>query len=799
MMRPSAGDESGIETAGIAPALAGTGRIAEPLRVLPGADAAPDRLQWCRDGVPIPGAEGVEYVPGTDDDRAEIACRVTRGEASTETAPLRITRRPPQVVAPPWDEILDPWGGEEILPLAQSFSGEGLRFGVMGARARIDPETGLLAIPTDLPLAGEPVRVIAQNSGGSAALEFLVTVEAEAPAAGTRRIFVDFETGTDSQPGTAEAAPRRTVPARPDPGTTIYLRRGTTYRQPIVLEGAGRPGAPVVLDGQSWGAPEAPKARLDLSAPVGGWRPGPVLGGAPTWEMPVPAEMQENAEVFRFLMLFQGERKIHWAQDPAPRNPDYRSEAFSEFHAFQSLRENGDTLFLRAPAVFGTLATSPVGYYVRVWIEGNQLSTRRIRAYDPDLGEIAIDRATRGGNPSMKVPRFAIIGHPDAITEPGLMAYDAARQVVTVRLHDDQPPDAADIRHAAGGTGIRITAPHIEVRGIEVRRCMNMGHRSGGIVALMGSGHGDAAGVVIADNDVRDCAVRGAGILYSHGSAQHRLVDVRVERNTAFNLPAPGCRGVFGTRLRGGLVRLNHAGGNQSTSISLYSSIGTRVYGNTAGKSAGVHGNGFSFYEGCRELVVMFNTVFLPEGGGLALTAQSAASCVFACNTLMTRDGSTVAHHPPAARYPEEGGHLWANNIIQTMGDNRAFQINARQPREGRGVAPTTGTVLVNNIAQGIVSDLTTGLARRTHNVVTALRGNQLSVRELMAIGDVYVPDRNKLFIDWRQGDFRPTAEGWRTYLSRGEPIRIRGVVLDWIGRYRADGSDAWDWRNEPL
>ena len=799
MMRPSAGEGTGIETAGIAPALSGTGRIAEPLRVLPGAGAAPDRLQWCRDGMPIPGAEGVEYIPGADDDRAEITCRVTRGAASAATAPLRITRTPPQVVAPPWDEILDPWGGEEILPLAQSFSGEGLRFAVMGARARIDPVTGLLAIPTDLPLAGETVRVIAQNSGGSAVLEFLVTVEAEAPPAGNRRLFVDYEQGSDSQPGTSEAAPLRTVPARPDPGTTIYLRRGTTYRQPILLEDGGRPGAPVVLDGHSWGAPEAHKARLDLSEPVDGWRPGPMLHGAPTWEMSVPPEMQENGDVFSYLMLFQGERRLQWAQDPAPRDPDYRSEAFTEFHAFQSLREEGDTLFLRAPAAFGALATSPVGYHVHVWIEGNNLSIRRIRAYDPDRGEIAIDRATRGGNPSMKVPRFAIIGHPDAVTEPGLMAYDAARQVVTVRPYDDHPPEATDIRRAAGGTGIRVTAPHVEVRGMEVRRCMNAEHRSGGVVVLISKAHGDAAGVVITDNDILDCAVRGAGILYSHVSAQHWLLDVRVERNTAFNLPAPGCRGVFGTRLRGGMVRLNQAGGNRSTSISLYTSIGTRVYGNTAGKSAGVHGNGFSFSEGCRDLVVMFNTVFLPEGGGLALTAQSAASCIFACNTLMTRDGTTAVHHPPAARYPEEGHHLWANNIIQTMGDNRAFQINARTPREGRGVAPTIGTVLVNNIAQGIIPDATTGLARRTRNVVTALRKSQLSARELMAIGDVYVPDRNKLFVDWRRGDFRPTAEGWQTYLSRGEPVRIRGVVLDWIGRYRADGSDAWDWRNEPL
>jgi hypothetical protein len=746
----------------------------------------------------------MEYVPGAADDRAEITCRVALGTRILKTPPLRITRDPPRVAAALWDEVFDPWGGEEVLPMAQFFSGEDLRFGAIGARARIDSETGALAIPTDLPLSGEPVRVTAQNSGGSAALEFLVTVEAEGPAAAlaARTVFVDYARGSDANPGTTEAAPRKTVPMRPDPGTVIYLRRGTTYREPISLNAGGGRGAPIVLDGQSWGSPEAGKARIDLSTPVAGWRPGPVLGGARTWEFPVPPEVREGGGVFAYLMMFQDDRQIHWAQLPAPRNPDYRSEAFTEFHVFEALREEGDTIFLRAPAVFRSLATSPVGYHVRVWVEGNSLNTRRVRAYDSARGEIAIGRAARGGNPSMRVPRFAVFSHPDALTAPGLMFYDSARQVVVVRPHGDQSPEEADIRHAAGGSGIRFTGPHTEIRGFEVRGCMNREPRSGGIVGLMGQSRGDAAGVVIADNDVRDCTLRGAGILLSHVSAQHRVVDARIERNTAFNLPAPGCRGIFGTRFRGGLVRLNRAGRNQSTSISLYTSTGTRVYGNVAEKSAGVHGNGFSFYEGCRELVVMFNTVFLPEGGGMAMTVQSAGRCTFACNTLMTRDQNTVAHYGPTVRFAEEGRHLWVNNIVQTTGDNRAFQIQTRSPAQDRGVAPIVGTVLVNNICHGIVPSATAGtgsFARRTRNIATARRQNQLSPSQMAAIGEAFVPDRDALFVDWRSGDFRPMPGGWREYLSRGEPVRIRGVVLDWIGRYRADGTEAWDWRSEPL
>jgi hypothetical protein len=786
------------------PRLTGTGRVEAPLRVDFGGAVPSGRLQWCRDGVPIPEAEGAEYTPHSIDDRAEIVCRITQGGRICETPPLRITRDPPEVAVAISDEIFDLWGGEEVLPVGQAFSGEDLHFAVMGARARVDPLTGELAIPTDLPLSGEPVRVTAQNSGGSATLEFLVTVEAEGFAAPStvRTIFVDYERGSDANPGTSESTPRKTVPSRPAPGTVIYLRRGSVYRDSINLIAGGLSGAPVVLDGQSWGSPEAHKARIDLSVPLIGWSPGPVLNGAHTWQAPVPEELRGEGSLFGYVLLFQGDRQLYWAQDPAPQDPDYPSQVYTEFHTFEGLREADGNIYIRAPSVFRTLSVPPVGFHVRVWVEGNAVAVREVLTYDHLTGEIGIPRGRGRSNPSMRIPCFALYNHPDALTSPGRFYHDSRSDRIIVRPYDDLPPEIAGIRHAAGGSGIRFSAPHTEIRGFEVIGCMDRRPRSGCIYGLMSQTHANAQGVVIADNDVRHSCLGGSGIVLTHAATGGRVVDARVERNTAFNLPTGGCRGLWASRLQGGLLRANRAGRCGSTSISLYNSAGTRVYGNTAERPSGIHGNGFSFYEGCRDLVVMFNTVFLPLASGMAMTAQSSGRCVFACNTLVMLDQNAAAHYGPRSRYPEEGGHIWANNIVQTSTDNRAFQMQTRPPPARDGVAPIVGTVLVNNICHGINPTAVAGpgsFAKRTRNVLTVRRQSQLTPAQMAMIGELLITDRDYLFVDWTSGDFRPTAQAWREHLVRGEPVTIRGVVLDWIGRYRVDGSEAWNWRLEPL
>lgn len=172
-----------------APLLAGAGEISRPVAVVPGlwSGGVQDiSLQWQRDGAAIPGATGMTYLPGPEDDRTHLTCRIgatnAAGLRQAETAALFVTHAAPQVQGELFDEVFDEATGKQAVASAPVFVGKGLRFTVAGAGAEIEPVTGLVRIPTDRPISGARVVVTASNSGGVAKRDFLVTVEATAPA-----------------------------------------------------------------------------------------------------------------------------------------------------------------------------------------------------------------------------------------------------------------------------------------------------------------------------------------------------------------------------------------------------------------------------------------------------------------------------------------------------------------------------------------------------------------------------------------------------------------------------------------
>jgi hypothetical protein len=168
------------------PRLSGTGRIGEAVELDPGVwdgTPAPEiAVEWRRDGAGIAGAAGLAYVPGPEDDLADLTACVTArnaaGSAQAETGPLAIIRPAPAVAAGLADLALIQGAGEVRVEAAAAFVGAGLVYAVTGAGARVDAATGSVAIPTDALLEAAEVTVSATNSGGSAAVAFRVSVAA---------------------------------------------------------------------------------------------------------------------------------------------------------------------------------------------------------------------------------------------------------------------------------------------------------------------------------------------------------------------------------------------------------------------------------------------------------------------------------------------------------------------------------------------------------------------------------------------------------------------------------------------
>ncbi|WP_424930080.1 VPS10 domain-containing protein [Amaricoccus tamworthensis] len=166
------------------PVLSGTGVIGQALTVSgdvwSGAPAPEVSIRWFRDGVEISGVGGREYTPVSDDDGrailAEVTARNAGGEAVVRTSSVTAVHAAPEVTGELADISATRLSGPVLVDAAAVFSGEDLSWSVKGAGASIDAETGTVSVPTGSVVDGLAVRVTAENSGGAATAEFLVTV-----------------------------------------------------------------------------------------------------------------------------------------------------------------------------------------------------------------------------------------------------------------------------------------------------------------------------------------------------------------------------------------------------------------------------------------------------------------------------------------------------------------------------------------------------------------------------------------------------------------------------------------------
>ena len=673
--------------------LSGTGRIGERLRVDPGyADGAagsPLAFQWRRGGIDISGASGSEYVPGPRDDLALVNCRVTAagpaGSVTVATAAIRITRAPPETSGVLREEAFGDGGDDWTVATAGTFRGEDLLFSVAdAAAARIDPRRGTLSLRTDRARTGDVVTVRAENSGGSAENAFMITVEAAgepARAAPSSGIFVDPGTGRDDARGTPED-PLRTVPAALAPGARVFLRRGSVYREPLVVASAGKAGAPVMIDFEAWGQASAPSALIDLSEPLTGLAAATPIGGASVLTADFPASVP-RARWPETLMIQQDGSLMGLAQLPAPADPARSSDLdeWFDYDIYENTgsRETGWREWITAPRAFAEISGPKEGLLLRVWGWGNRTDIYEVADHDPATGRAEIvpylhERALVPKADTRPARRkLAIINHPDCLKAEGQYLVDVAGSKLTLRPFGGGEGRFA-VAAGGGASGIEIRAPHVELAGARVRMVASAGALSGGILARSAAGE-SLEGLRFLRCRVDDCMVAGAG-MYLHGAGV-AISNPLVEDCHVRNMLGESCRGIFLNGVERGMVRSCSADVTSSTGISGYTCRGTRFYGNVSGRPAGVHGNGFSFYEGCQDLLIAFNTVFQPRFGGMAMTMQSSGANAVIFNDFLTGEGNTVALYGPKDRYPERGGHVFANNNVLCVEEGKAFRIVA--------------------------------------------------------------------------------------------------------------------------
>ena len=168
-----------------APGLSGTPNVGQTLTAVPGIWNGAEMVvgQWRRDGADIPGETGSVYLLAAEDDLAQISYHETAtnaaGAAVAASPPVLALYEAPVVTGGSPDEIFDQHTGPQLIDASIEFTGGGLTFSATGTGVVIDPATGVLSVDTADPINGETVTVVAENSGGSAQKQFVLTVEGE--------------------------------------------------------------------------------------------------------------------------------------------------------------------------------------------------------------------------------------------------------------------------------------------------------------------------------------------------------------------------------------------------------------------------------------------------------------------------------------------------------------------------------------------------------------------------------------------------------------------------------------------
>lgn len=225
------------------PVLVGQATIGQAITLdagLWGGRPAPElTLQWLCDGAEVAGETAKEYIPKPVDDLKTIACRVTAtnmvGSAEAVTNTLSVTYAPPVVAGELLEEIFDQHTGTQFIETAAGFTGENLSFSVEGAKAEIDPETGVVSLSTETAFDGEIVTVSATNSGGTVSSAFQVTVEPV--EAGKPLPLQDDEWGLAASSWTpANQAATFQPRVRIDPTLSVYAAQWTTSGYAPALE-----------------------------------------------------------------------------------------------------------------------------------------------------------------------------------------------------------------------------------------------------------------------------------------------------------------------------------------------------------------------------------------------------------------------------------------------------------------------------------------------------------------------------------------------------------------------------------
>lgn len=254
--------------------------------------------------------------------------------------------------------------------------------------------------------------------------------------------YVDFDRGSDSNPGNTRASAWKHAPGDPNatlvpagkvllPGDTVQFKGGVTYRGSVRMNFSGSAAGNISYEGSSWGNKPAILSGADPAEVV--WTKctsAAQVNGNPNYSRIYYAKLPEKQDVFS--TIHQGDIMFYLSQYPKQPDPfAYNNKDYFISRALPDPRYEVTLSSIRDDDYF----TQPDGYwenaYVTLWVYANVCVTRKVTSYNSATHTITFEPIT-GNTLYPDVLKYAMLNNAAFIDSAGKYFYNAATNTLYV-------------------------------------------------------------------------------------------------------------------------------------------------------------------------------------------------------------------------------------------------------------------------------------------------------------------------------------------------------------------------------
>ena len=558
--------------------------------------------------------------------------------------------------------------------------------------------------------------------------------------------YVDFDGGSDYQPGTSPATAFKHSPGdgqaagtaaatNLQPGDTVIFKGGVYYRSSIDVNQSGASGNPITYDGNTAGTFGTGRAIVDGSELLTGWTQcasAAEAGGNPNWANIYYAYAPAGSSAFS-SNIFQDEQMLWLSQDPNPADPFYQDKTTT----YNAVPVGSATRTSLIDASYFTQPDSTYwdGSYIAIWAQPNYTYFQKVTGYAPAEQRVTFESLSTDPYADRDT-LYSMINSVHIIDTPGEYYFNETAE-----------PDGTNkvwLWPFAGGgnwdqqvsisrrnTAFNISGhSFVTVQGLLIQKFITQPPHRG---AAVSNNIDNAESIVVRDNIIRYCnkdsTWKHAGINFE-GVVGGTIEDNQIYEN----------RRIGGVYLLGGstgvLVRNNTIRKCGYQGIWCIGAPNSQIIGNTVTDNLGVHSNGITIYHGSNNTLVFGNTV---TNSNVAFASEVVSDVTIAYNIFLSDSIYVVCN------WYDSTNLRFYNNVI--LGPQAKALMLSR--------SGTTNCTVKNNILAGLLINAPFDVS---HNLYVDHYQGLGNLDPALLVNAIIEPDLNAIFVDPASGNYRLRA-----------------------------------------